>query len=160
MSRLVRRSVRLQLSYRHAFRVLFRAAWSAGLKEPLRRWTGGGASQPDIRSIQSKRPARAALAHRGPDRLDLQRHRHNCADLGGSWHDRAADLAALSSGGPRHFFGAQLEAAPPTGLDVAVARDLPALQIYDERFSTLPGVRRLTSTLAMRSVIEDKPLRL
>ncbi|WP_353294236.1 Lrp/AsnC family transcriptional regulator [Thalassolituus maritimus] len=40
-----------------------------------------------------------------------------------------------------------------------VAKDLPAFQaLYDDKLSALPGVQRLTSTLVMKSVIENKPL--
>jgi DNA-binding Lrp family transcriptional regulator len=40
-----------------------------------------------------------------------------------------------------------------------VARDLRAFQkLYDERISTLPGVQRLSSTLVMKSVVENRPL--
>ena len=40
-----------------------------------------------------------------------------------------------------------------------VARDLAEFQrIYDERLSSLPGVQRLTSTLVMKSVVEDRML--
>jgi DNA-binding Lrp family transcriptional regulator len=40
-----------------------------------------------------------------------------------------------------------------------VARDLAAFQrLYDERLSALPGVQRLTSTLVMKSVVEDRGL--
>jgi len=40
-----------------------------------------------------------------------------------------------------------------------IARDLPGFQqVYDEQLSTLPGVQRLTSTLVMKSVVENKPL--
>ncbi len=40
-----------------------------------------------------------------------------------------------------------------------IARDLPAFQeIYDDRLATLPGVQRLSSTLVMKSVVEDKAL--
>ena len=40
-----------------------------------------------------------------------------------------------------------------------VAPDLPSFQeLYDERLSTLPGVRRLTSTLVMKNVIPGHPL--
>ncbi|WP_423205531.1 Lrp/AsnC family transcriptional regulator [Pseudomonas kribbensis] len=40
-----------------------------------------------------------------------------------------------------------------------VARDLPAFQLlYDERLSTLPNVQRLTSTLVMKRVIQDRSL--
>jgi DNA-binding Lrp family transcriptional regulator len=40
-----------------------------------------------------------------------------------------------------------------------VARDLPAFQqLYDERLSILPNVQRLTSTLVMKRVIQDRSL--
>jgi DNA-binding Lrp family transcriptional regulator len=40
-----------------------------------------------------------------------------------------------------------------------ITRDLPAYQkLYDNRLATLPGVRRLSSTLVMKSVVENRPL--
>lgn len=40
-----------------------------------------------------------------------------------------------------------------------VAHDLPAFQqLYDEHLSTLPNVQRLTSTLVMKRVIQDRCL--
>ena len=40
-----------------------------------------------------------------------------------------------------------------------IAHDLPAFQrIYDDQLTTLPGVQRLSSTLVMKTVVEDKPL--
>ena len=37
--------------------------------------------------------------------------------------------------------------------------DLPAFQkLYDERLSAIPGVQRLTSTLVMKSVVQDRGL--
>lgn len=40
-----------------------------------------------------------------------------------------------------------------------VASDLPAFQrLYDEQIATLPGVQRLTSTLVMKTVVQDRPL--
>jgi DNA-binding Lrp family transcriptional regulator len=40
-----------------------------------------------------------------------------------------------------------------------VAQDLPAFQrLYDESLSTLPNVQRLTSTLVMKPVVQDRPL--
>ncbi|HEY7811714.1 MAG TPA: Lrp/AsnC family transcriptional regulator [Nakamurella sp.] len=40
-----------------------------------------------------------------------------------------------------------------------VTRDLPDFQqVYDNRLSTLPGVQRLSSTLVMKSIVEDRPL--
>ena len=40
-----------------------------------------------------------------------------------------------------------------------ITRDLPAYQhLYDNRLATLPGVQRLSSTLVMKSVVENRPL--
>ena len=40
-----------------------------------------------------------------------------------------------------------------------ISQDLPAFQrLYDESLSTLPNVQRLTSTLVMKRVIQDRPL--
>lgn len=47
----------------------------------------------------------------------------------------------------------------PDYLLQVVTEDLPAFQrLYDERLSTLPNVQRLTSTLVMKRVIQDRPL--
>ena len=38
-------------------------------------------------------------------------------------------------------------------------RDLPAYQrLWDERLSALPGVRRVESTLVMKTIVDDRPL--
>ena len=40
-----------------------------------------------------------------------------------------------------------------------IADDLPAIQeLYDERIATLAGVQRLSSTLVMKSVVQNRPL--
>ncbi|NHB95290.1 Lrp/AsnC family transcriptional regulator [Photorhabdus stackebrandtii] len=40
-----------------------------------------------------------------------------------------------------------------------ITRDLIAFQkLYDEQLSGMPGVQRLTSTLVMKTVIQDRPL--
>jgi DNA-binding Lrp family transcriptional regulator len=40
-----------------------------------------------------------------------------------------------------------------------ITRDLPEFQqIYDNRLSTLPGVQRLSSTLVMKSITDNRPL--
>jgi len=40
-----------------------------------------------------------------------------------------------------------------------ITPDLPAFQqLYDQQLSALPSVRRLMSTLVMKSVVEDRPL--
>lgn len=40
----------------------------------------------------------------------------------------------------------------------AVAAIPNVQQVYDDRLATLPGVQRLTSTLVMKSVVENRPL--
>lgn len=58
-----------------------------------------------------------------------------------------------------HVLQAQRLFGDPDFLLRVVARDLADFQrLYDERLSGLPGVRRLTSTLVMKSVVEDAPL--
>jgi DNA-binding Lrp family transcriptional regulator len=40
-----------------------------------------------------------------------------------------------------------------------VAADLPGFQqFYDEQLATLPGLRRLTSTIVMKDVVDHRPL--
>ena len=40
-----------------------------------------------------------------------------------------------------------------------IAADLPAFQqLYDDRLATLPGVQRLSSTLVMKSIVENRAL--
>jgi len=40
-----------------------------------------------------------------------------------------------------------------------VAADLESFQrLYDERLATLPGLRRLTSTIVMKSLVDHRPL--
>lgn len=47
----------------------------------------------------------------------------------------------------------------PDYLLQVITRDLAAFQrLYDEKLSGLPGVQRLTSTLVMKTVVEDRPL--
>jgi len=47
----------------------------------------------------------------------------------------------------------------PDYLLQVMTRDLPAFQqLYDESLSRLPNVQRLTSTLVMKQVIQDRPL--
>ena len=47
----------------------------------------------------------------------------------------------------------------PDYLLQVVAADLPAFQrFYDEQLATLPGLRRLTSTIVMKDVVEHRPL--
>jgi DNA-binding Lrp family transcriptional regulator len=58
-----------------------------------------------------------------------------------------------------HVVQAQRLFGDPDYLLRVITRDLPAFQkVYDDRLATLPGVQRLSSTLVMRSVVENRPL--
>ncbi|GAA4623375.1 Lrp/AsnC family transcriptional regulator [Actinoallomurus vinaceus] len=58
-----------------------------------------------------------------------------------------------------HVLQAQRLFGDPDYLLRVIARDLPAFQrLYDDRLAALPGVQRLTSTLVMKSIVEDRPL--
>ena len=47
----------------------------------------------------------------------------------------------------------------PDYLLYVITQDLPAFQrLYDKSLSTLPNVQRLTSTLVMKRVVQDRPL--
>lgn len=40
-----------------------------------------------------------------------------------------------------------------------IIQDLPAFQhLYDDSFSTLPNIQRLTSTLVIKRAVQDRPL--
>lgn len=65
-------------------------------------------------------------------------------------------VAAIS-----HVQQAQRLFGDPDYLLRVITRDLPAFQeVYDERLATLPGVRRMRSTLVMKTVVENQPLHL
>ncbi|MGG7655523.1 Lrp/AsnC ligand binding domain-containing protein, partial [Kocuria rosea] len=58
-----------------------------------------------------------------------------------------------------HIIQAQRLFGDPDYLLHVVAADLAAFQgLYDEQLSTLPGVQRLSSTLVMKNVVQDRPL--
>jgi DNA-binding Lrp family transcriptional regulator len=58
-----------------------------------------------------------------------------------------------------HVLQAQRLFGDPDYLLRVIARDLPAFQqLYDERLATLPGVQRLSSTLVMKSVVQNRPI--
>ena len=58
-----------------------------------------------------------------------------------------------------HIVQAQRLFGDPDYLLPVVIRDLPDFQqVYDNRLATLPGVQRLSSTLVMKSIAEDRPL--
>ncbi|MGH4034692.1 Lrp/AsnC family transcriptional regulator [Actinomycetota bacterium Odt1-20B] len=58
-----------------------------------------------------------------------------------------------------HVIQAQRLFGDPDYLLRVATADLAAFQqLYDERLATLPGVQRLTSTLVMKHVVDDRPL--
>ena len=77
---------------------------------------------------------------------------------------RAADRATLDAferalAAISHVVQAQRLFGDPDYLVRVLTRDLPAYQqLYDDELATLPGVQRLSSTLVMKSVVENRPL--
>jgi DNA-binding Lrp family transcriptional regulator len=58
-----------------------------------------------------------------------------------------------------HVLQAQRLFGDPDYLLRVITRDLPGFQtLYDESLATLPGVQRLSSTLVMKSVADNRPL--
>jgi DNA-binding Lrp family transcriptional regulator len=58
-----------------------------------------------------------------------------------------------------HVRQAQRLFGEPDYLLRVITADLPAFQeLYDQRLATLPGLQRLSSTLVMKSVVENRPL--
>jgi DNA-binding Lrp family transcriptional regulator len=77
---------------------------------------------------------------------------------------RAADRATVDAfeqavTAVPHVRQAQRLFGDPDYLLRVIAADLPAFQqLYDNRLATLPGVQRLSSTLVMKSVVENRAL--
>lgn len=58
-----------------------------------------------------------------------------------------------------HVIKAQRLFGEPDYLLRVATTDLVAFQqLYDQQLATLPGVQRLTSTLVMKNVVDDRPL--
>jgi len=76
----------------------------------------------------------------------------------------AADRTTLDAfeqavAGMHNIIEAQRLFGDPDYLLRVIARDLPAFQqVYDDHLATLPGVQRLSSTLVMKTVSENRPL--
>ena len=69
-------------------------------------------------------------------------------------HDFEKSVAAIP-----HVREAQRLFGEPDYLLRVITADLHAFQkLYDERLASLPGVQRLSSTLVMKSVVENRPL--
>ena len=76
------------------------------------------------------------------------------------WEDRdtVAEFEQAVAAIPQIIQAQRLFGEPDYLLRVATT-DLAAYQqLYDERLTALPGVQRLTSTIVMKRVVEDRPL--
>ncbi|MEU5341945.1 MULTISPECIES: Lrp/AsnC family transcriptional regulator [unclassified Streptomyces] len=76
------------------------------------------------------------------------------------WEDRGT-VAAFEQAvaAVRHVVQAQRLFGEPDYLLRVVTADLAAFQqLYDQQLATLPGVQRLTSTIVMKHVVDDRPL--
>jgi DNA-binding Lrp family transcriptional regulator len=77
---------------------------------------------------------------------------------------RAADRDTIEAfehavAGIPHVLHAERLFGDPDYLLRVITRDLPAFQqLYDDQLATLPGVQRLSSTLVMKTVVDNRPL--
>ena len=72
--------------------------------------------------------------------------------------DTVADFERAVAAVPQVLQAQRLFGDPDYLLRVATA-DLTAFQeLYDQELATLPGVQRLTSTLVMKHVVDERPL--
>ncbi|MFG3259226.1 Lrp/AsnC family transcriptional regulator [Streptomyces sp. NPDC048172] len=72
--------------------------------------------------------------------------------------DTVADFERALAAVPQVLQAQRLFGDPDYLLRVATA-DLTAFQeLYDQELATLPGVQRLTSTLVMKHVVDERPL--
>ncbi|MBA4707731.1 Lrp/AsnC family transcriptional regulator [Aquitalea aquatica] len=111
-----------------------------------------------VRALEESGAIKGYHAHLDPDMLGL--------------HFSALVFVTLKEGNQRAVaaFEASLLDLPqvtqaqrlfgdPDYLLHVITRDLPAFQqLYDQQLSSLPSVQRLTSTLVMKNVIQDRPL--
>ena len=73
--------------------------------------------------------------------------------------DQQGAVAAAGRPGIPHVVQAQRLFGDPDYLLRIVTTDLAAYQrLQDERLSALPGVQRMTSTLVMKRIVQDRPL--
>ncbi|AXG81023.1 Lrp/AsnC family transcriptional regulator [Streptomyces paludis] len=80
------------------------------------------------------------------------------ATLRGADRDTSAAFEEAVAAVP-HVIQAQRLFGEPDYLLRVAAADLAAFQqLYDHRLATLPGVQRLTSTLVMKHVVDERPL--
>lgn len=122
-----------------------------------------------IGSDSASRPATAACAHwRAPARSAGTAH--SSTALGLTFEAlvfvtmRAADRDTIEAfeqavAAIPHVLQAQRLFGDPDYLLRVITRDLPGFQtLYDESLAALPGVQRLSSTLVMKSVADNRPL--
>jgi DNA-binding Lrp family transcriptional regulator len=76
------------------------------------------------------------------------------------WEDRdtITDFEQAVAAAPQVTQAQRLFGEPDYLLRVVTADLASYQQLYDQRLATLPGVQRLTSTLVMKHVVNDRPL--
>ncbi len=111
-----------------------------------------------LRALEHSGAVRGYHAHLDPNALGLTFEALVFVTM------RAADRATVDAFEQAvvavpHVRQAQRLFGDPDYLLRVIAADLPAFQqLYDDRLATLPGVQRLSSTLVMKSVVENRAL--
>jgi DNA-binding Lrp family transcriptional regulator len=111
-----------------------------------------------VRALEQSGVIRGYRAHLDPKRLGLDFSAIVFVTLKEGNRDAVATFEAAVTEIPQVILAQRLFGDPDYMLQV-LSRDLPAFQqLYDERLSALPCVQRLTSTLVMKNVVQDRPL--
>lgn len=111
-----------------------------------------------LRELERSGVISSYRAHLNPEALGLTFEALVFVSMreGGRDHLNAFESAVI---GIPNILHAQRLFGDPDYLLRVIAPDLDAFQqLYDEQLSALPGVQRLTSTLVMKSIVEDRPL--
>jgi DNA-binding Lrp family transcriptional regulator len=110
-----------------------------------------------VRALEQEGVIQGYRAHLDPRRLGLEFSALVFVTLRDGDRQAVAAFEAAVVEIPQVILAQRLFGEPDYLLQV-LAQDLPAFQLlYDEQLSALPGVQRLTSTLVMKSVVQDRP---
>ena len=111
-----------------------------------------------LRELERSGVISSYRAHLNPDAVGLTFEALVFVTMREGGRDSLNAFEAAASAIPNVIHAQRLFGDPDYLLRV-ITRDLAAFQqLYDDELSALPGVQRLTSTLVMKSIVEDRPL--
>jgi DNA-binding Lrp family transcriptional regulator len=111
-----------------------------------------------VRALEQSGVIRAYRAHIDPAKVGLTFSAIVFVTLREGSRDAVRSFEAALMDVPQIVQAQRLFGDPDYMLHV-LSRDLSAFQeLYDERLSALPAVQRLTSTLVMKTIVQERPV--